>query len=162
MSLLTLGRRSSKGVPSGELLLANLANRGTPANTTEVNLADFWLGPSLLGVGEGLRLRTVFRTAANANTKRARVLLGTTVLFDTTALAANGEVWVFEIGLLRTGSATQVAWSTGFRGATPLAANEVGATENMDLPRQIRVTGQNGTGTLNDLVLRAVQLERLG
>lgn len=161
MPTLTLGRRATKGVPYGSALMTAYLN-ATGANTTETDLAAFTLAPNYLGIGEGFRLTLWAQTAANANNKRLRVYLGTTTLFDTTALAANNEAWAFDLMLLRTGAAAQSWRSYGFRGATVVAAGTNVGTENMDLARQVRVTGQNGTAAANDLVLRGAVLERIG
>lgn len=164
MTLLTLGRRLQQGSPPVPVSLASmLADVGTPASLVETDLANLVIPPSIWErPGASVKFWAHLRTAANANTKRLRILYGATQIFDSTALAANAEQWLIE-GLITRRAAINaqeiVIW--GVRGATPFTPNRVAGTVDMALAGStLRFAGTNGTAAANELVLAQLVVER--
>lgn len=133
---------------------------GTGANTTETDLAIWSIPPNVLALdGQAFRLIAYGNFAANVNTKQIRVRFGGSLLFDSAAVAANGEAFRLEVILTRHAPAVQSVMSS-FQRAAASAIASAGATENLNVVTNLdlRLTGQNGTAAAGDILLRAARL----
>jgi hypothetical protein len=78
--------------------------------TGEDNLISYTLPASSLATNLDRIIGRVSGTfASNANNKRIRLYFGTTVIFDTTALALNGGNWVADFEVIRVSATSQKA-----------------------------------------------------
>lgn len=143
----------------------NTAQVGTDAATTEKDLHTYTLPASTLAIdGRGVRIHVAWTTSANANTKRFRVYFGSTVVFDSGALAENGRNGRITVDVFRTGAATQDAIGTavGFSNAgAPLDGTFATPTETLSGAVVIKTTGQNGTATATDCRVELSYVELL-
>lgn len=138
-------------------------NNGT---TVETDLATYTIAANTLNVnGKGVRINAYGVTAANANTKRLRLYFAGTVIFDSTAQVYNGRHWHFMATVLRTGAATQDAFTRLIVGGTVSFQTinfDVTATPAGDTTLGIitKVTGQSNTAS-NDITQRYFSVEFL-
>ena len=147
-------------VTVGGLLYVNTTSSGSPADTNE-NVLWTWNLPAntLSANGRVLRIRAFGTYNTNGNTKTPRLYFGTTVV-STFATVQNGGGWQAEATVIRTAAGAQLAHGVyngnGYLtslGSTP-AADTTGAIT-------IKVSGQSGTGTLNDIVFKGAVIEVL-
>lgn len=107
---------------------------------------------TLLNTGDALEITAYGTQAANANNKTIKLLLGSTELFSTGAVASNDKDWELTCRITRTGVATQKC-TTSFNGDTVLVtqtANFVSGTENFATALTIKCTGEATSD--NDIV----------
>lgn len=162
MTLLTLGRRHLEGHPLGLSVTSMLADVGTPASTVETDLANFTLPPSLLAKnGDMIQFKAALRTAANANTKRARVYFGGVQIYDTAATADNAATYLIHGLITRRALASQEVYVSFQRHNTGTNAARAALTVDLSLATIFRVTGTNGTATANDLILSQLAVTKL-
>jgi hypothetical protein len=116
------------------LLYANTARAGN-AGTGEDDLMAYALPAGLLTEdGWYVEFQCAFAFAANGNTKRLKLKLGGTTVYDTSAYAPNGKVVTAWVTAVRTGAAAQTvvarvqsndaALGTGGQTVTVTAATE--------------------------------------
>ena len=102
-------------------LAAQTTAAGTGANTAETVLQAYTVPAATLAIaGNALIARALYTTAANPNTKTARVRVGTvslagSVLIGGDDIALNGGSILLEIELTRQTAITQIAWGSLFR-----------------------------------------------
>lgn len=134
----------------------------TTTGTVLQNIKSLILQIGTLNIGQtGLEIDLFGTTAANANNKTLRVLLGTTVLLTTGAVAANNKDWHFNIKIYRTGALTYNAIVTGqFNGALFQCDTIVGATDNLSALQTINVEVTTPTAagdlTVNGFIARDI------
>lgn len=82
--------------------------------------------------------------AANANNKQVRLYFGSTVIFDTTALALNDGSWIIRAKIMREASADQKSIATVISSNTLLPASSqiLNPSEDDQAPILIKFTGQ--------------------
>jgi hypothetical protein len=82
--------------------------------------------------------------AANANNKQVRLYFGSTVIFDTTALALNDGSWIIRAKIMREASADQKSIATVISSNTLLPASSqiMNPSEDDQAPILIKFTGQ--------------------
>lgn len=95
----------------GAIVLSNAStNVTTSLVATETDLFNFSLPANSLSVtNQYLHLQARVRNAATANAKQTRVYFGATLIGDSTSVAANGNWWMVDCFVWRTGAATQKA-----------------------------------------------------
>ena len=117
------------------------------------NLITFTLEKNtLLNAGDSLEITAYGTQAANANNKTIKLLLGSTELFSTGAVASNNKDWELTCRITRTGAATQKC-ITSFNGDTVLVtqtADHVSGTEDFTTALTIKCTGEATAN--NDIV----------
>jgi hypothetical protein len=150
-------------VTPGGLLTSSGVVVGTTAVTTEETLFTYDLpANTLVTTGRVIRVRATGRFGANANTKTVRLYFGTNAVVTLTG-AHNNLGWCVESDVMRTAANTQVGTlgraqvSTTMQLALP--GSLVGQTETDAI--NIKVTGQNGTSSLNDVRVYSVTVELL-
>lgn len=142
----------------------------TGANTTETDTISYTLpANSLNTAGDALEFRWYVRTAANANNKRFRIYLGSTAVFDTTAVAWNGQSATIYCYVTRVTSASQTAlvwynrFTTNTEGNPTWKYNPTGtATEDLTTNLALRCTMLNGTASASDCLTDLVTVQWFG
>ena len=136
---------------------------GTDANTTEKNLADYTIAAGALNSNtSGIKIRAWGTTAANGNTKTIRLKIGgVTTDSNNVTTAPNNLDWQLETQAHRVGAtdltiSTTMAVGTNFQGT-----NTFYQTVALDNSIQLLLTGQNGTSSTNDIVLRGFCVDAL-
>lgn len=109
------------------LVIFNSSSNFTPATTGEETAYTFTLPASALSTdNQYLAVDWTVTTAANANTKRARLYFGATVICDTTAAAFNNSYLTGRAVVYRTGAATQKGLCNGSNTSNGLSWSTVG------------------------------------
>ena len=148
----------------------DLGSDGTPATTTETTLKTWDLPAGALATDDqGIRIHAFGSFAANANDKTVRIKFGaTTVLTYTGAGPGTGGGGWAQVDLFRTGGTAQKAipWLVSGIGnwGDPAFTTTTGHTtpaETLSGAVTIKVTGENGTGTADDIVCEGFSVEFL-
>ena len=97
--------------------------------------------------------------ASNANNKRIRLYFGTTVIFDTTALAFNGGDWVANFEVIRVSNTQQKASVTfsSSNALLPVSARYTLVAMTLTSSQVIRCTGEATSN--NDIVQETASIE---
>lgn len=140
---------------SGEvrIVMGNGVNTGSFGNvsTSETDVFTFTVpANSLVTDGHGLKFFVAGTTAANANSKRARLMWGATAIADTTSIAANGVHWEIEARVIRTGAATQLVVGRACFGTNAFRFTNTTAAE--DLTSAVTVTTKLTGGATDDTI----------
>lgn len=140
-----------------------LSSQITPVSnvsTTETDLMSYTLPANALSAdGKGVRVTAFGTSAANGNTKTARLYFGAT-LVATQVFTSSASSWHIVADIVRTGAATQTA------GAYIITALFVGTTfttaptETLSGAVVIKATGQSGTGS-SDVTQTGMLVEAL-
>lgn len=132
----------------------------TTAVVTEENLISYTLPASSLdATNRGLRIKAAGSTAANTNTKTIRVYIGSTVLMSNNVTAAPNAVgWEFEVELFRTSATTAKATARGSVGSVMQISSYNGIGETFTGALTIKITGQNGTASANDITAQILSV----
>jgi hypothetical protein len=121
--------------------------------TGEDDLMTYLLQPNVLAKnGYNLQIKTWGTFASNANNKTVKLKFGSSTIYDTTAIAANGGTWLLNATVTRTGTATEQA-ITSMISSNNLVVDSVSyivPTESLSATITIKCTGE-GTAT-NDVV----------
>lgn len=113
--------------------------------------------------GDILVIKCMFTTAANANAKTMSLYFGSTVLATITG-TLNAQDLVMDSTITRYGSANQLSittnyyTSTGGGAITTEAYDDDSMTEDLTSTVVIKTLGQNGVGTLNDIVSKTLMV----
>lgn len=160
--ILSAGTGTGDAVVGG-VLDVNTTQYSTPADTTEHDAISYTLPANTLNADDKvLRVRVFGRTAANANTKTAKLYFNGTVL-NTMSGTYNAATWVLRAEIIRQGAGDQMAIpdiavlnaiSYGISGFSTPAADET-----TDLI--IKVTAQNGTAAAADVIVEGMIVELL-
>lgn len=145
------------------VLTTNTTQAGTIADTNETDLWTYTLPANSLNAnGKSVRIRVVGSTAANGNTKTVRLYFGGTVIRTIVNGASNNETWGADALVVRTGAATEFATTHSIVAGTPtIVITAAGPSADTTAAIVIKVTGQNGTASANDIVFRAALVECL-
>lgn len=144
----------------GGVLTVNTTQAGTTSVTTEEDLWSYSLPANTLNANNrGVRIKAWGTTAANGNTKTLRLYFGagTTTLFSS---APNNLTWSVEALYIRTGASAEEFYREVLLGTGPNSATAAHAADTT-AAITIRITGQNGTASANDLVFRGATVELL-
>lgn len=125
----------------------------TSANTTETDLITFALPSSAFNTsGDVIHVRAWGNTGANTNAKTVRLYFGAVVIASNDITTSpNNNDWVLEGEIVRTGTDTQEMWGGGHVGSTAQTYSHSTGTENDGAAITLKVTGQNGVATANDI-----------
>jgi hypothetical protein len=148
-----------------QMPIGGVANVNTNAQGNvgagEDNLLSFILaGDSLTVNGSFIEIECFGTFASNANNKRVRLYFGSTVIYDTTSVAANSGSWTIKSRVIRIGSSSQKAIST-------ISSNNVlivngssytTPTESLTGNVQIKCTGE---AVANDDIVQEGQVIKL-
>lgn len=142
------------------VLTTAVTSVGTDANTTEKDLWTYTLPANTLSAdGRGVKITAWGSAAANANTKTWKVYFGSTVV--SVRSGAFNNVHLFSMAVvLRTGSATQTSGGSVIVGVgTAFGVDRTAPTSDTTAAITIKVTGQNGTASANDIVFYGATVE---
>jgi len=164
--VLTAGSAGTYGLSGLLRSSANATQVGTDADVLEKDLHTYTLPAGSLGIdGQTIRYVAQGTFQANTNTKTIRIYFGATVALTFTGdTDNNGGGWRLEMEVQRTGAAAQKAsailWD---QGATAAGINLAVTTpgETLSGAVVVKVTGQNGTATANDIVAERSHVEFL-
>lgn len=157
---LAVGTGTATVVPSGRLTTVT-TQVGTDANTNEKDLATYSLpAGSLATDGQAVKITAFGTVAANGNTKTIRIYFGSTVI-RARVTTANGVAWYFEGTVVRTSATAQKATADITISGPGPAPEYTTPAETLANAVTIKVTGQNGTGQANEIVLQGLMVEVL-
>lgn len=115
---LAAGSGAGVGRPQRTLFVSAATGTGCAGDLVENDMKSVSIAANTLATnGDTIKFKAAFRCAANATTKRLRVKFGAMVLIDSTAIAHNNATIVIEGTIIRTGAATQVAYTTAIETA---------------------------------------------
>lgn len=149
--------------------LYNLGGRLTTNNTAvgnvtggEDDLITYSLKKNTLhNDGDILEIIAYGTTAANADNKTIKLILGSTTLFTTGVVAFNNKPWCIRAEITRTGSATQQVIAT-FNGDFALLTNTAtftAGTEDLTTTLTIKCTGTSGSSATNDIIQKGLVIK---
>ncbi len=149
-------------LPAG-VINADTTSGATTAVTTEETLITYTFPANSLDVnGKAIKIRVSGITAANANVKTIRLYWGTTVLMSNDiTTTANNLGWEFEALVIRTAATTQKCVSRGTVGTANQTTTYQGSGQTLTASVTIKVTGQNGTASANDITAQFLHVEFL-
>lgn len=150
------------GVPRAcGVIHVSTTQAATIADTNETNLWTFNVPANTLNRdGVGLRITTGGTLGANANNKTLKLYFGATQLVALST-TANASGWRMGGIVLRTGAATQRANGDVYIGLGVLNVSQTSPAETLSGVVQLRMTGQNGTASANDIVFNEAIVECL-
>jgi hypothetical protein len=137
---------------------------GTAAGTTLTDLLSYTLPAGTLNAnGKGVRVRYTYTFAATATVKTARLHFGATaVVLNPTTASPNDLVLSGHVDIIRTGAATQfLVTGPASVGAVSQAVAKAAPTADLTADVVIKLTGQNGTANLLDIVANLLVVELL-
>jgi hypothetical protein len=162
-----MGGRASLPVGSGTataqvggVLNVDTTQAGTPATTDEADLWVYNLPANTLNAnGRGVRVKVFGTYAANANNKTTRLYFGATTI-GTIAVAHSGGGFEWNAVIYRTGASAELANAIGISQGS-VSQGSILTTPAADTTAAIviKLTGQNGTASANDIVFRGAMVE---
>jgi hypothetical protein len=149
------------GTVTGATLTTTSTSVQTGANTTETDLWTYTVPAGTLNAdGRGFRVHVDGTTAANANNKTVRFYIGASNSASVLGGAPNGIAWWADVHITRNADSGQRTMLTTFSSAATFTFNTNTTTPgSWSSPVQLKVTGQNGTASAGDIVLRTVIVE---
>lgn len=145
-----------------EKLHVSTIQAGTPANTTETDLWTYVLPAGKLNVdGRALRVTAFGTYAANGNSKILRGYFGTEANLPGVTVTTNGLNWYLSSLIIRTGASAGLGLGNILNGASPAAPQLRTLVENHATAITLKITGQNGTASANDILFRGAVVELL-
>lgn len=140
----------------GRLITNNTAVPNT--GTSETDLITYSIQKNTLkNNGDILSIVAYGTTASNSNNKTIKLVLGSTVLFTTGAVAFNNKPWCLRSEITRTDTAKQQAITT-FHGDFSVLTNTatfIAGTEDFTTPLTLKCTGTSGTAS-NDVIQKGL------
>jgi hypothetical protein len=115
---------------------------------------------SLITQNQGAKIFAAGTTAANANSKRARIVFGGTTIADTTSIAANGVHWEIEARIIMNTPTSQIIVGRANFGTNSARFTNTSAAENLTTPIDI-ITKLTG-GATNDTIQDYYEVEVFG
>lgn len=138
-----------------------LTPAGTPANTTETTLQTYTIPGNLIGtVKQSVRIRAWGSYLGNADSKRVRLYFGASEVYDTVTLnlVSSGN-WIIDAEVFLIASGVQNSIANAVFGQSASTAPQIAVcSETQGNPIVIKVTGQNGTGTLNNIICNGMTI----
>lgn len=101
---------------------------------------------TLTSIGQSIQIFAAGKTAANANNKTLKLVLGSTTLFTSGAIALNDKDWVFRAEVIYNGGSAQIAYGTFNSNGGSSVVNTTTATEAFASSLTLKLTG-TGTAT---------------
>lgn len=131
-----------------DLVETDLWTYTLPANTLDAN-------------GRGVRVSVLATAAANANTKTIKLYVAGVNVMNSGVLTAapNGIDYIATFTVLRTGAATEIGFGLHGLGTTFQAKSNLSMAGDTTAGIIIKITGQNGVATANDICARGAAVE---
>lgn len=149
-------------VSVGGMLTVSTTQSGTGADTAETDLWTYSLPANALSANnKGVRVTAWGSYGGNANSKTVKPYFGTALVANTSA--SNGGSWKLVWEVLRTAASAQIA-GVQFMNAVFSQVNFWSGTTAADTTAAItiKLTGQNGSASANDIVFRGAIVEYIG
>ncbi len=135
---------------------------GTDADTAEKDLITYTLPANSLSTdGKLVRITAWGSFAENGNTKTIRLKFGSAIIRAIGPAGLNGLDWRIDGLVIRTGAATQETMATEFLDVNAQDTTISTSAEDLSGAVVIKITGQNGTATTNDIVAKGMLVEYL-
>lgn len=129
---------------------------GNAADTSEDVLFTFSLpASSLTVVGEGITILAFGKLASNGDNKTVKLYFGAQVYSLGTVATANVS-WMAKLTVFRSAANVQVILGEGRIAATPIALSVLSGSETDTGAITIKVTGQSGASTANNITANAM------
>lgn len=140
--------------PSGTLYaIGNNATACTNGAANEVQLSYIIPANTLNAAGKGVQVEAWGTTAATANNKTVRVVIGATVPITSGALALNGGQWVIKASYVRSTAAVEDSWGIyGNQTPTTVGPTRVAGTDDTATPLTVAVQASCPTAAADLLV----------
>lgn len=141
-----------KGYSLGGSLAINTTAVGN-VGTGEDDLITYAMEKNvLLNAGDSVSIEAFGTFANNANNKTVKLILGSTTLFSTGAVAFQNQDWAIRSTIIRTGSATQKCITTFYTDYSDITniADYVSGTEDFTTSLTIKCTGEATSN--NDII----------
>lgn len=150
----TAGAGAGSFAPSGNISAqASAAGVGNGADTTEDTLFTFSLPANSLDIVGRTLFITAFGTFANnAHSKHARMYFGSEVVDSGANTTTGGIGWVLEMTVIKTGASAQQISSQLVAGTVHGGCTQQAGAETDTAAITLKVTGQTGTSSANDIV----------
>ncbi len=134
--------------------LRDLDTQGTTAVTSEEDLNSIVVPAHVLnGNFVAFDVEVFGSFANNTNTKTARLKIGSTTLISNDVTTAPQDLkWIMKARIYRTGVSAQKAVGEMLVGANPQTVTYQTLTFTETAAQTVKVTGQNGTASANDVV----------
>lgn len=121
-----------------------VGNTGTSETDLMSTTIDFG---TLNAIGASILIFACGTTAANGNNKTLKLILGSTTLFTSGAIAMNNVDWTFQGEVIFNGGTSQIAWGQFLRnGSSPVVETNT-ATENFATSLALKFTGTGGASS---------------
>lgn len=149
--------------PSGVLTVMS-SSVGTAADTNETDLWSYTVPANTLNAnGKTLRVTATITYAATATTKTSKIYFGAAFrTLNPSTSAPNALLHTVTFNVMRTGASAQLFYpASNVIGSSVQAVNTTTAAEATSGAIILKITGQNGTANLNDILLTSVMLEAL-
>jgi hypothetical protein len=143
----------------GGLLTANTTAVGNVGSGAD-NLITYSLEKNiLLNAGDAISIKAYGTFADNSNNKTLKLIIGTTTLFSTGAVAFQDQDWMLESEIIRTGAATQKCITTLYTDYADITniVDYVAGTEDFTTALTIKCTGE--ATTTNDIVQQGLTVK---
>ena len=144
---------------SGSIFFQDFTALGTQNDTSELTLATKTVGANTIRVGHRGEIRAAFAIGANGNTKTIKVKLGGTTIYTYTGTQNSGSISA-EI-FFAVDTTYTYYWGTVQTAAGTVQISGALNTSVWASSTTFEITGQNGTVSPNDIVLRAVWFQVL-
>lgn len=156
-----IGKSATFAKPAIRLYSKIGATVGTTAVTTEETLGTYTLPANAFSTyGDCVNIASSGTTAGNGNTKTIKVYFGSAVISTNDATTApNAKDWTSTGRMCFTAASAQAGFGNMMIGATPQTAKVVVPTETTTAGIVIKVTGQNGTASANDIKLYTFEVD---
>jgi hypothetical protein len=143
------------------ILSTSTTQVGTDANLNEKDLWTYSLTAGHLSTnGHAIRFTAYGTLAANANNKTLKGYFGATQC-GALSTTASGSHWEIRCLIMRTGAATQNSGGVITIGLGNTNVTHATPAETLSGAVTVKVTGQNGTASANDIVFRTAIVESL-
>lgn len=148
--------------PIGVIQSDTTAGSTTAVTSEETLITYTFPANSLDSNAKAIRIRAAGTTANNTNTKTIRLYFGTTVLISNDITTApNNQSWEFEATVIRTAATTQKCMARGTVATANQTSTYAGSGQTLTGAVTIKVTGQNGTASANDITAQFLHVEFL-
>jgi len=156
------GTGSQTFLPAGAIN-KETGSGATTAVVTEEDLLTYTMPANTLSAtGKGVRITAAGTTASNTNTKTIRLYFGSTVVVSNDVTTApNGAGWKLNALVLRNAAGTQEVIADGTVGSAPQTTTYTGTSEDPTGTITIKISGQNGVATANDITAQILLVEYL-
>lgn len=142
------------------LLYDDHSDAGTPASLVETTLAEYTLAGGKVDVdGETIHVIAWGTTAANANAKTIRLYFGSDVhMVNSIVTAPNAKTWKLEAWITRSGATSSSGFAELKFQNSAYDCQGTKATPTWASDILIKLTGENGVATLNDIVCSGLRV----